>query len=612
MNNEKLAKEIVKQLGGKANIIDATHCMTRLRFHLADEGKVNEAELTSLEGIAGATSKAGQYQVVIGTDVAGVYKALPLGDKKLVSAAGNPEEKKGIVSLFFDTITSIFTPVLPAIIGAGMLKAFLSLFVALNILGDASQTYVILNNLGDTVFYFISIFVGYSSAQRFGANPYIGAAIGAFLLNPTIVALLAEGEPVALFGLPVIAGTYSASVIPPILSSLLLSYVEKFLNKVVPKIIKIFAVPALSLFIVGSIALLFIGPIGTVLGNLLASVFSYLNTVAPWILPMLFGGLSPLLIMTGMHHAILPVALPIFLANGYETFVTPGMFISSTALAASAFAVSVKTSNQKLKQTSVSTGITSLMGITEPVLYGLSIPLKTPLIAALIGGSAGGLFAGIMRVYAYGIGGGLTSLPIYINGDSWSNFILMLVSLGIAGAVSFVATLLLGFKDPDTQADSGSAVNQEEIESPLKGTVIPLEEIKDETFSSGVIGSGVGIIPEEGRVYSPVNGVVNAVFPTMHAIGITSDMGTELLIHIGIDTVKLEGEHFHALVNQGDAVEKGDVLVEFDKDKIQQEGYDLTTAVIVTNAEYEILEQAEGQINENQKLFEVRGSVNEK
>lgn len=612
MDNQKLAKEIVKQLGGKANIVDVTHCMTRLRFHLADDEQVNEGKLTALDGVAGVMNKAGQYQVVIGTEVAAVYKELPLGDKKRVSPAVNaPEEKKGVISVFFDTITSIFTPILPAIIGAGMLKAFLSLFVALNIIDATGQTYVILNNLGDTVFYFISIFVGYSSAQRFGANPFIGAAIGAFLVNPTIVSLLAEGTPVSLLGIHVIPGTYSASVIPPILASLLLSYVEKFLNKVTPKILKIFVVPTLSLFIVGTVTLLGIGPIGTILGNGMASAFEYLNAVTPWMLPMLFGGLSPILIMTGMHHAILPIALPIFLANGYETFVTPGMFVSSTALAASAFAVTLKTRSSKLKQTSISTGITALMGITEPVMYGLSIPLKTPLISALIGGAAGGIFAGIMKVYAYGIGGGLTSLPIYIGGEGMNNFVFMLVSLAIAAAVSFVVMLLLGFKDPQTQESTELTADDEEIKNPIKGKVIPLNEITDDAFSLGVMGSGVGIIPEEGRVYSPVKGVVNAIFPTKHAVGITSEAGTELLIHIGVNTVKLGGEYFESVVQQGDSVEAGTLLIKFDKEKIREAGYDITTAFIVTNPEYEVTEQREGMVNENEKLFEVRRGANE-
>ncbi|WP_133016077.1 beta-glucoside-specific PTS transporter subunit IIABC [Clostridium cuniculi] len=597
MNYENLAKEILKNVGGQENVSNLTHCATRLRFNLKDVSKANTETIKKTKGVMGVVDKGGQYQVIIGNDVNHVYKEI----MKIANIEGNSESKevddRKTVAKVIDTITGIFTPILPAITAAGMMKAVLALLTAFKLISTDSQSYQIFNFMADAAFYFLPIFLANSAAKKFKCNPYLAMMLGGILLHPTFVTMVntakETGESLAIFGLPITLASYSSSVLPIILGVWFMSYVEPIADKISPKAIKFFTKPLITAVVSGIVILVVIGPIGYIVSDKVGLGIKTLESYASWLVPTLLGGLTPLLVMTGTHYGLIPIGINNRMTMGYDTIIYPGMLASNVSQGGAALAVAIKSKNKEIKQLASSAGITAVCGITEPALYGVNLRFKTPLYASMIGGAAGGLFLGLFRVSNYSGGSpGFLTLPSYIGGESMMNFVYACIGAVISVVVAFVAGLIL-YKDKveaiedenseEVAVDKAPLMNKITIASPLKGEIVPLIDVKDETFASEMMGKGIAINPTEGKVVSPINGTVQMIFKTKHAIGLKSEDGAEILIHIGMDTVQLDGKHFTAHVKDGDKVKVGDTLVEFDMDAIKKEGYELVTPVIITN-----------------------------
>ena len=619
MNYENLAKSILEKIGGKENVSNLTHCATRLRFNLKDNKKAKTSEIKNINGVMGVVDKGGQYQVIIGNDVNHVYKeVVKIANLDTMSSNTSEEvDNRKPVAKVIDTITGIFTPILPAITAAGMMKAVVALLTAFKLVTTDSQSYQIVNFMADAAFYFLPILLANSAAKKFKCNQYLAMMLGGMLLHPTFVTMVntakEAGTSISVFGLPISLASYSSSVLPIILGVWFMSYVEPIADKVSPKAIKFFTKPLITAVVTGIVLLVVIGPLGYIISDKVGLAIKTLETYASWLVPTLIGGLTPLLVMTGTHYGLIPIGINNRMTMGYDTIIYPGMLASNVSQGGAALAVALKTKNSEIKQLASSAGITAVCGITEPALYGVNLRFKTPLYSSMIGGAVGGLFLGLFRVCNYSGGSpGFLTLPSYIGGDSMMNFVYACIGAVISVAVSFVACLVL-YKDKEevtVKEDENvqkSLGNEIIIASPMKGEIMPLNEVNDETFASEMMGKGVAIKPVDGKVVSPINGIVQTIFKTKHAIGLKSEDGTEILIHIGMDTVQLEGKHFKAYVKDGDKVKIGDTLIEFDTEAIEKEGYELTTPVIVTNTNdyLEVLARGVKKVNTGDAIISI-------
>ncbi|MEG0093861.1 beta-glucoside-specific PTS transporter subunit IIABC [Anaerorhabdus sp.] len=600
MNNKELAKVIIDNVGGESNIKQLSHCFTRLRFTLSDDKKANIKVLESTPGISGVVTKGGQFQVVIGSEVGNVYREInnlvDITEDELDLGNNEKKEKLSLFDKFVDIIQGIFTPILAPLTAAGMLKAVLAVIVAFKWIDKASSSYQVINFMADATFYFLPILLANSAAKKFKCNPYLAMMLAGMLLHPNFTAMVTAakegGMAVTIFGLPIYNATYSSSVIPIILGVYLMSKVEPIADKISPKAIKFFTRPLITMFVVGVATLCVLGPIGYIISNFIATCVNTLNSYVGWLVPTVMGIVMPLLVMTGTHHSITPIGINNRMTMGYDTIVYPGQLASNVAQGAAALAVSIKTKNSELKQLCSATGITAVCGITEPVLFGVTMKIKTNLIASMIGGGVGGLFLGVLGIKNFSGGSpGLLTLPSYISTDApMSNFYLACAGAAIAFVVSFAVSYFLYKEKKEINADSDVLLNSDNqavsdiLIQPIKGEIQDLCEVKDETFSKELMGKGAAIIPTEGKVYSPVDGEVFNIFRTKHAISLKSNKGADIIIHVGLDTVKLDGKYFNAIVKNGDHIKKGDLLLEFDIEKIKEEGYDLTTPVVVVNA----------------------------
>lgn len=617
MSYEVLAKEIIEKVGGASNISAVAHCMTRLRFNLKDDSKVNLETVKAIDGVVGAVNKGGQFQVIIGTHVSKVFDAIQAVGNFDQSSSDDPEEKKSVASQILDAIAGTFSPIIPAIAGSGMIKALLAVLTTFNWLSTDSQTYYILNFVSDATFYFLPFLLAFSASKKFKCSPYVAAALAGILLHPNLGALAELGNPVQYFGLPVTLATYSSSVIPIILIVWVQSYVEKYAKKYSPNSVEIFLAPMITMLVMSILALVVLGPIGAIAGDYLAQGFTFLDEKASWLVPTIIGALCPLLVMTGMHYSLVPICLAQLATLGYDSFLSPGMMVSNIAQGVAAAVVAFKAKDQNMKSIAASSAITGVMGITEPALYGVNLPLKTPLYSAMIGGGCAGLYAGITGIRAFASSSpGLAALPVFIGGEGMSNFINAIISVAIAIVVTAVAALVLvKIEVPESKENEIKEAKKDNIQlnkkviiqSPMIGTVLPLSQVSDEAFASEAMGKGIAIIPEEGKVFSPVDGTIAMVFGTKHAIGLVSESGVEVLIHVGIDTVKLNGQHFNAYVESGQVVKKGDLLLEFDMDAIKEAGFSLETPVIITNTQQylDIIETEESLIQVNKELLTI-------
>ncbi|WP_349926038.1 beta-glucoside-specific PTS transporter subunit IIABC [Bacillus altitudinis] len=604
MENKELAGKIVKLIGGTENISQSWHCITRLRFNLNDESQVKVDELKTLDGVLGAQFQSGQFQVIIGAKVAEVYEEIDhlAGHSSNDSAPVKNTSKVNPIEVVFDVISGIFTPILPAIVGSGLIKGIMALFVSLGWLTETSSTYQVLQIFSNAVFYFLPFLIAYSAAKKFKTRESLALALAGILLYPTMIEGAAKGaDPLNFLGLSIPLNNYTSSVLPIILGVLLLSFVDKWITKAIPKSLSIVFTPVLSLMITAPLTLAFIAPIGNVSGQYLEIFFTSLFNFAGPIAGLLMGGLMPLIVLTGMHYAFFPSTLASFEKVGYDIMLLPMNFIANMAQAGAVLGVIIRTKRVETRSLALSTLLPSFFGITEPAIYGVTLRLKKPFYASLIGGAVGGCFYGLFSVKttAFSIPG-ITSLPTYIMKGT-NNFQLALIGIALSFIVSLLITILLGFQESVTAANEQAAekpnhtestenqqmskqTNPYEVQAPMSGKVIPLSEVNDSVFSSEMMGKGVAILPDKGVVQAPFSGKVVTVTPTKHAIGLVSDDGIELLIHVGIDTVSLNGQFFDVLVKEGDEMKTGDHLLSFDIEGIQSNHLDVVTPIIVTNS----------------------------
>ena len=593
---EQLAKEIVGLVGGEKNVRNLIHCQTRLRFDLYEASKANAVELKALNGVAGVINSGGQFQVVIGTHVSEVYEEIqPLLGEMTESADASENKKKNPVLLAVEFISSAFTPIIPAISGAGMIRALLALLVLFKVISNESQTYFVINFMADAVFYFLPFLLASTAARKLKCSPYLAMALAGVLLHPNMARLITEGNPVEIFAMPMRLVNYGSSVIPILLIVIVQSYIEKFFNRVIPNAVKIVFVPMFTILLTGIIALVVVGPIGSYAGEYIALAFEIIRGVAPWAPAVIVGTLLPIMVMFGIHTSVGPLDVIQLTSVGYANIFGPGAMVSNIATGVAALVTSRVTKVPSEKLLGTSSGITALMGITEPALYGIALPKKYPLIATMIGGGVGGLYAGLSGASRYATGSsGLPAIPLYI-GEDISNLYNILIAIAISAVTTAIATYLLSLKyeKATVSADNEEAkettvprtiqVALVSINSPINGEMLPLSEVQGEAFSAGMLGKGVAFEPVEGKVVAPFDGEVISLFPTKHAIGLLSDDGVELLIHVGLNTVDLNGKFFEAHVKQGDQIKQGQTLLTFDLENIREAGYVTQTPVVVTN-----------------------------
>lgn len=587
-NYKAIAEQILPLVGGKENVRNCYHCQTRLRFALADESKADKDALEALDAVRKVMINAGVYQVVIGTDVADLFAELePMLDLKPDSSSA-PAEKKGVINTVVDFIAGSFQPIIPALSGAGMLRALMAILVAFHLVDTSSQTYAILNFFGDAVFYFLPILLAFCQAQKLKCNPVLAAAVAGIMMHPTWNAMVAAGESVSFFGfLPFTLVSYTGTVIPIILVIFVQSFIEKKLNKWIPKSVNLVFVPMLTFLIMGALALSILGPIGNIVGQGLSVVFTFLSTNASWAPALLIGGLLPLMVMFGLHNGVAPLGVMQMSDLGYDSIFGPGCVCSNIAQGVAALVVALRTKSSKDRQISVSGGITALMGITEPVLYGVNLPKKYPLIAAMIGGGCGGLYAGITHTHRFATGSsGLPAVFLYIGDNTMMYFYNIIIALVITAVVTAIVTFVLSLRFEKAETAAPTIASKPGVVcAPVSGEVVAMTEIPDETFATGVLGEGVGIKPSEGRVVAPFSGIISSVADSHHAVGVTSPEGLEVLIHVGVDTVDMGGKGFTAKVKEGDTVAAGQELISFDRKAIKAAGHPDMVVVLLTNAE---------------------------
>lgn len=642
IDNNKLAREIIDLVGGTENVNSVTHCVTRLRFKLKNHDKADREALEEHEGVVTVREASGQFQVVIGNHVPDVYKAVVTEggfktEKQEQEDEDRDDEKKGLLNSFIDIISNIFLPILPLLMATGIIKGFNSMFVAFGWLESTSGTYQILNVIGDGFFTFLPIFLGYTAMKKFGGTPFLGMTIAAALVHPSLAGL-GESEPimtlfsgtvlespvqVSFLGIPIILMSYTASVVPIILSTYFASKIERAFAKIIPQVVKSFIVPFLTLLIIVPLTFIIIGPVATWLAQSIGFVIQEGYEFAPILAGIIVGGFWQVLVIFGVHWGIIPIYYNNLAVQGFDMLIAM-TFAASFAQIGAVLAVWIKSRNKKLKSLSIPAFISGFFGVTEPAIYGITLPLKTPFIMSCIGSAVGGAIIAITGAALYSAGPlGVFKIPTFIHPENGidGGFIGMLIAITVAFIVAFILTYFFGRVNQNETDDAvvgdetmkqevyneelleenatweaeGTAIHAENILSPTTGEIVPLTSVEDEVFSSETMGQGVAIRPDEGRMYAPVDGTVTSLFRTKHAVGITSDNGAEILIHIGMDTVQLDGEFFETHISQGDIVKAGDLLVEFDIDKITEAGYSIVTPIIITNTSaYEELEIVSG------------------
>ncbi len=570
-----LAKEIVKNVGGKENIVSLTHCVTRLRFALKDESIANDEVLKNMDGVVTVMKSAGQYQVVIGNHVPDVYDdvcqvAGISGDVQVVK-----DDNKSFKDKFFDMITGIFMPSLAVMTGAGMMKGFLALFVFFGWMSDQSGIYTLLYDFSDALFTFMPVVIGFTSAKKFNMDPMLGLAIGAGLMYPAL-----QNVDLTVFGFTINV-SYSGTVLPIIITNALAAFMYKRLNKVIPDVIKTFFTPLIVLTVATPIGFMIIGPAANAISQWLLNGILTVYGFSPVLAGLLIGGLWQVMVIFGVH-TIFAITAIVTLMSGAPTPIFSLNFCASFAQTAVVFAIWLKTKDKKLKNLALPAWISGICGVTEPAIYGITLPRMKQFVISCIGSALGAMYLGFVNVLFYQLAGmGIFATPGFIQNGTDAGTTLMHVAIAIAISMgfSFVVSFVT-FKDEEVKQVENKEVD---ILAPIDGEVISLSEVEDEAFSNELLGKGVCIIPSGNQVVAPVNGIVTNLFPTLHAVGITSKDGIEVLIHVGMNTVNLNGEHFKAFVKQGDQVNMGDLLVEFDREELLKKNINLQTPIVITN-----------------------------
>lgn len=596
----EIADTLIAALGGKENITRLFHCMTRLRFYVKDRTKINEKEILKVSGISGVNWHEDQFQVIAGNEVNEMYKALenkgvPTDD----APAAESQSSKSVVSKIIDSITGCMTPMIPALTAAGMIKVVLSLLTTFHLVTDTSSTYQVISMIGDVTFYFMPFLIAANAAKVFRVNQSLALFIAGVYLSPAFVSMVASDVAITLFGLPITKATYSYSVIPVILMVWITHYIELLVDRITPKMVKLILNPTLVILISAPIALIVVGPLGTIIGNGLAVAINFLSAKLGFIIVGILAATFPFIVMTGMHHALTPIGLNAIATGGTDSLIFVSQVCSNIAQSGSSFAVAVKSKDENMKQLASAAGVSALMGITEPALYGVTLKLKRPVVAAAIAAGIGGIVGGLLHVSLYIAQNCIMAIPAFIGEKGMSNLLYGIIMIVVSFVASFVLTFIFGFEDAETEQEEKKTESKEaektqqnntkplvekiELCAPVSGTVKALSDVPDKTFAEKVLGDGAAIIPEEGKVYAPADGTVANIMDSKHGIMFVTDNGAEVLIHIGLDTVNLKGKYFKSYVSDGDKVKKGTLLVEFDLEAIKGEGYNLITPMVVTN-----------------------------
>ena len=606
MDNHDVAQRILEEVGGKENISSLTHCFTRLRFVLKDNSKANKEVISNLEGVIQVVEASGQFQIVLGNKVEKIYDELMPMVGELEETNNDNGEKIGIGTKILNTVAAIFTPTVPAIAASGMLKGILAVaaLIGLNMYGvdiKTYNTYIILNAASDALFYFMPIILARSAAKVFKTNDYIAMILGATLCYPAIVDLMTGENPVTLFGIGITQANYVSSVVPIIIAVFVLAYVEGFVKKIMPEVLKVIMVPTLSLLVMVPATLMIFGPIGIYFGNVVNWAYYYIMGLSPILLGAFIGGIWCVLVIFGAHRAIIPIGINDVAKTGRQNLLAFAG-AANFSQAGAALGVFLKTKNKNLKTVAASATVTALFGITEPAIYGANLRLKKPMIYAVISGALGGALMGWGGSYGNAFANqGVLTIPVYAEAGTKA-FVCYLLGCLIAFGGACIMTVVLGFKDlpeenakkvQETLTDAvKEAINDDlvfedsdlVVDSPVEGRTISLADVPDEVFASGAMGKGIAVYPSKGEIVAPMDAKVSVLYPTMHAIGLTLDNGVEMLIHIGIDTVNLDGKFFEKHANVGEHLTKGQRIVSFDMQGIEAAGYDLTTSVIITNS----------------------------
>jgi PTS system beta-glucosides-specific IIC component len=577
------ANEIIKNVGNKENIAKLIHCSTRLRFTLVNYDKANLDALKKVDGVLGAVIASGQCQVIVGNAVVEMFDAInaKIGIINNVKKAGDTPKQKWY-EIFLDFLIGIFQPLVPAIAGAGVLKSLMILFSSLGWISETNSTYQIFTFIGSAPLYFLPLLVAITTAQKLNVNVLVSVSIASVLVYPDLITLLTKGTK--LFGLSVTNITYSSQVFPTILAILLYAFLEKYVTKYCPKPVRIFLVPLICMAITVPATLLLLGPIGYIIGTWITASILFLFNHLGWVATGLLAGILPLMVATGMHKALIPYGVATMTATGRELLYLPASLAHNLSEAGTCFGVAVRTKNEKMRAIAISAAISALFGITEPALYGVALQHKRALGSVMISSAITGSIVGILGIKAFAlVGPGIASMTMYVDKSNAKNFLFAWLCLVIALVLSFVLTLIFWKDDVVESVENNSTVDDVKLEVPINGTVVPLTEVNDSTFSSGVLGEGIAIKPKDGTLFAPAKAEVIMTYETGHAIGLKTQDGSEILIHIGLDTVKLNGKYFNVKVKEHQMVEPGETLIEFDLDKIVAENFDPTVMMVITN-----------------------------
>lgn len=584
-----LAGDILTNVGGESNVASLAHCATRLRFKLKDSSKANKKAVEQIPGVIAVMEAGGQFQVVIGNNVPLAYAEFGKISRLVDEDATQDTSKGNLFNRFVAMISAIFLPFLWTLAGAALLKAFVGAFAYFGLLSSTSNTYAVLNATGDAVLKFLPVLLAITAAKRFQANQFTSVVLAGALMYLEITAWTGlQATPSDFFGIPIVAVSYVGSVIPIIVAVWLQGYVERWLNKVLPSVVRNFATPLITLLVMVPLTILTVGPATTYLGKGISWVIMTIWTFAPWLAGALMGGLWQVFVIFGVHWAFVPIIM-VDLANQGYSLITGALLAPVLAQAAAATAVLFRSKSAKRRELAGPGAFSGfLAGITEPIIYGVNLPLKKPFIFGCIGGAVGGAIGAQAGSAMSGFAlPSILAIPTYLPQGSitFNSFVWQMIGTGLAIVIAFVLTFLFGVKDePDAEAAPATAEGAAiEVAAPVSGEVVALGQIKDKVFAAGALGNGLGIVPTSGEVFAPLAGTVVSAFPTSHAYGIKSADGVEALVHIGIDTVQLNGKGFTGAVTQGQQVAAGDLLATVDFDAVKAAGYDPTTVVVITN-----------------------------
>lgn len=597
---EQLCQDILVHVGGKENISFVTHCMTRLRMNLKDQGKVNQEKIKKVKGVLGCQFSGGQFQVIIGQHVDEVYNDFIeitglQAQNKIDEQLDSTKEKfswKDLPNKLIDAVSGCVTPILPIITATGIIKLIAALLgeSMLNILPATSDFMVLLTFVGNAGFYFFPVFVAWAASKKFNTSTPLALFLGSILIHPTLIEMVANGTQFSVYGIPMTLVNYSSQFLPSILIVWVMSYLHKFFDKVSPKSLKIILVPTCTILVMLPLALCIVGPLANLLGQGLAAFFTSLYSLAGPLAIGLIGASWYFLVATGMHQALIALATTMIANMGADSIILVGSKSGSYALMGLAVAYLIRCRKENKAMASANAVTLLVGGISEPTIFSMLLRYKTAMLIQIIAGFVGGVINGIFHVsiYFFGATNILTGLAF------GKDLVLGMIGCSVSFIVALVLGIVIGFDDSGKlfgkrNKKSNEITEKNAIYSPLTGKVIPLSEVKDEAFASGSMGMGCAIIPDNGQVLAPFDGTVIALFPTKHAIGLKSNDGVEVLIHIGLDTVNDQGKEFTSKVEMGDKIVKGQILIEFNRDALINKGYDLTTPVIITDG---------GEINE--------------